>query len=93
MSNIRRTISISMDLDLATALHQYAIAQECASIQEAARQAIRMGLASTPEDGALLAAKISAFNETRNWALDQLKRALYDMAKLLETSTGAKIYR
>lgn len=90
MTALKRNFNLSMDLDLAKALYQYMEAQDCANLPEAARQAIRIGLASTPTDGALYAVRVRAYNEVRVWTLNQIRSSLVEVAKLLEETIGPK---
>jgi len=84
----RRHFSCTLDPTLAQAVHNYMTEQGMDNLSEAVRSLCRIALASTPEDGAIEAARIRAWNEVRNFSMSRLAIAHAEIAAVLREQHG-----
>ena len=90
-ARIKRTVSVSMDKDLAEAVYNYCKSEEIVAPGEGIRQLLRIALASAPEDGLISAVKNRAFNEVRIWTLSQVSIAIHEIHELLKASQAEAV--
>ncbi len=77
-------VAITLQQDLIDALWAYMQREQIVSPAEGARQLIRIGLSSDPEETAQLSARIRAYNETKHWQITNLRDYFVEQLRLLE---------
>jgi hypothetical protein len=85
---LRNLRQLKLDPELALQLQSWMDAENISSdnYSEAIRSLMRIAMAATPQEGALYAARLRAYNEVRLWTLKRVAHATGDILRELRAS-------